>query len=376
MMGQKGPQKGCFTGYRRKMRVGFILLLAAAVCIAAAGSGCSKKQDQVKAEKVVNVKVATTEKQSVRPYIEAVGSLKPNDEVTISSEVDGILKAIKVNEGSQVTGGMPLAVVNDLDYRLAVDNAEAALKQAEAGLSNTKMEYERKTALFKEELVTKQQYDDVSTRLTIASRDIDRARSSLSLAREKLRKTAVCSPMVGMVKEKMVAAGDFARAGTPLMRIVQIDPLKLSFTVAEKDIGALKAGQDVIFTSDPFPGKEFTGRLTTIYPSLDERSRTLQVEAVVKNPSLQLKPGLFARVKLYTGAPKEAVLVPVTSILYEGSKVKVFLMEGDKAREQSLKIGGKYGEMMEVVEGLNGGEQLIVVGQNNLVDGVKVHAIK
>jgi membrane fusion protein, multidrug efflux system len=354
------------------------LMVLLAVCFMAAltVTGCSEKEVKAKEEKVFNVKTWTTEKKSVRPHLETVGSLKANDEVTVSAEVDGILKSLKVDEGTPVTRGMTLAVINDTDYRLAVDTAEAGLRQAEANLANTRQEYDRKSALLKESLVTRQQFDDISTRLTVAGREMDRAKALLSLAREKSNKTVICSPIQGIVKQKMVTAGDFARAGMPILKIVQIDPLKLSFTVPEKDIGALKVGQDVIFTADPYPGKEFSGRLTIIYPSLDERSRTLQVEAAVPNASLQLKPGIFTRVKLYTSGAKDTVLVPITSLLYEGTSVKAFVMEGDRAREKQVKTGMKYGETMEILEGLKGGEQLIVVGQNQLTEGVKVHAIK
>jgi len=360
----------------RTARTGFVLLLAAVFCIAAAGSGCTKKDARAKEEKVINVKTWTTEKKPVRPYLETVGSLKANDEVTVSTEVDGILRTLKVDEGTPVARGMVLVAINDTDYRLAVDTAEAGLRQAEANLANTKQEYERKSALLKEALVTRQQFDDISTRLTVAGRETDRAKAMLSLAREKTNKTVITSPIQGIVKLKMVTAGDFARAGTPILKIVQIDPLKLSFTVPEKDISALKVGQDVVFTADPFPGKEFSGRLTVIYPSLDERSRTLQAEATVPNASLLLKPGIFTRVKLFTGEARNTVLVPITSLLYEGTGVRVFVMEGDRAREKQVKTGMKYGEMMEIMDGLRGGEQLIVVGQNQLAESVKVHAIK
>jgi len=375
MFGRKSPRSGGSRRYGKSERICFILFLAVFLFAAAMGLSCSKKKE-VKAEKIINVKVWTTQKQAVRPYIEAVGSLKPNEEVVISPEVDGILKDIRVDEGTQVTKGTVLAVISDTDYRLNAESARAGVKQAEASLANIRIEYRRKETLLKEELVTRQQFDDVSTRLTIASRDLDRAKTVLSLTGERLGKTVIRSPLTGTVKEKIASAGDFARAGVPIMRIVQIDPLKLSFSIAEKDMGAMKEGQDVVFTVDPFPGKEFTGRLSVIYPGLDERSRTLQVEALVSNPSLALKSGLFTRVKVYTAAPRDSVVIPITSILYEGTRVKVFLMEANTARERIIGIGKKYGEMMEVTEGLKAGEQLIVVGQNNLLEGVKVHAVR
>jgi len=362
-------------GNRTIVKIGSLLLIVL-LCLAALGAGCSGKKEVKAPEKVVNIKVAVVERLPVRPYLEALGTLEPNDEVKVSSEVDGTLKAIRVDEGNPVTKGTILAEVNDTDYRLAVDNAQAALKQAEASLANIKIEYQRKEALFKEELVTKQQFDDVSTRLTIAGQDLDRVQANLSLVREKLTKTIIRSSQVGIVNEKMVTAGDFVRAGMPILTIIQIDPLKLSFTVAEKDIGAMKEGQDVIFSVDPFPGKAFTGRLSIIYPNLEERTRTLKVKAVIPNPSLQLKPGLFARVKVYTGSSREAVVIPITAILYEGTKIKVFLLEGERVKARPIQVGVKYGEMIEVIEGLKGGEQLVVVGQNNLAEGIKVHVVQ
>ena len=102
----------------------------------------------------------------------------------------------------------------------------------------------------------------------------------------------------------------------------------------------------------------------------------LKVEALIPNRSLELKPGFFSRVKVYTGSQKEVVIIPITSLLYEGTKTRVFLSENNKARERYLKLGKKYGEMMEIVEGLQAGEQLVVVGQNNLTDGVNVRVVK
>lgn len=376
MAGQIKPCKSGPVKHGQTAGNSITLLIVVVLCLLALIPGCKKKQEKVRNEKISNVKVWVTEKRSVRPYLETIGSLLPNEEVIISSEVDGILKNIPVDEGTTVAKGMVLASVSDTDYRLGAANAEAALKQAEANLANLEIEFKRKEALFKEELVTMQQFDDVSTRLTIAGRELDRAKVALSLSREKLGKTIIASPIKGVVKERKVTSGDFIRAGMPILAIVQIDPLKLSFTITEKDVGAIKTGQDIDFSVDSFPGRKFDGKLSVVYPSLDERTRSLKAEATVKNPVLELKPGFFAKVRIYTGASRQAVVIPATSILYEGARVRVFLQQGDTAREKFLKIGDKYGDMVEVLEGLAGGENLIVVGQNNLSDGLKVTVVK
>jgi RND family efflux transporter MFP subunit len=338
--------------------------------------GCTKNEAKVTEEKVMNVKVLAAEMKSFRPFVETIGTLKPNEEVIVSSEVDGIVKNLRVNEGSSVSKGMVLVEINETDYRLEVNRADAALRQAEASLANAKLEYERKATLYKEELVTKQQFDDISARMALADGELDRAKASLSLAKEKLSKTKIYSPLGGIVREKRLTKGDYVRNGSQLLWIVQTDPLKLSFTVPEKDMGKLKIGQDVLFKVDTYPDTEFKGRLGTIYPSLEEKTRTLQVEALVPNHDNRLKPGLFAKVTLYTGQARDIVVVPITAVLYEDSRVKVFIAEGERAKERPVKIGTKYGEYLEIVEGLKKGEMVVVAGQNNLAEGVKMNVAR
>jgi membrane fusion protein (multidrug efflux system) len=198
----------------------------------------------------------------------------------------------------------------------------------------------------------------------------------LDLAHEKLAKTSIYAPMAGAVKEKRVTAGEYIRNGTFLVSIIRTDMLKLSFTITEKDVGSLRVGQDVAFTVGAFPGREFRARLKTIYPSLEEKTRSLQLEAVLTNAEQSLKPGLFARVTLYTGPARGTVLAPITALLYDNSITKLFVVEGDRAKEREVKIGRKYGEFMEITEGLKEEEIVVTVGQNNLMEGVLVNVAR
>ncbi|MBN1614799.1 MAG: efflux RND transporter periplasmic adaptor subunit [Deltaproteobacteria bacterium] len=355
------------------MTIGLCLFL---VFLALQPLGCQKNEVETAKEKTVNVRVLPVETRSFRPFVETVGSLSPDEQVIISSEVDGVLRTVRVDEGSAVARGMVLAEIDDTDYRLDLLRSKAVLKQAEATLENTRVEHQRKDALYREDLVTKQQFDDVSTRLALAEAERERARATLALAEQRLSKTRIRAPMAGFVKEKRSSAGDFVRGGLPLFTLIRTDPLKLIFTVTEKDFGKLHIGQDLSFRVDAYPKREFTGRLSLISPSLDERTRTLAVEAQVPNPGHVLKPGLFARVTLYTGPAREAAVVPATSILYDDSRTRVFVVEGNKAKQREVKTGNIFDEWVEISEGLKIGEQLVVVGQNNLVDGVKVHVAR
>jgi membrane fusion protein (multidrug efflux system) len=345
-----------------------VLVASLVICIS-----CKKRESKPVEEKVFNVHIQDVVKKPLKPFIESIGTLNPFEEVTVSAEVEGVLRSVKVEEGAQISKGMLLAAIDDSDYGLEVKRAEAALRQAEATLENTKLEFKRKEALFKEELVTKQQYDDVATRLSLADAEVERARASLALARLKLSKTKIISPIACVIKEKKVSAGDFVKNGTPLFVIIQPNPLKLRFTVPEKEVGRLKINQEVALKVDGFPGSEFKGRVNIVFPNVEEKTRTLQVEALVPNNNGILKPGLFAKVVLYTASERDTIVVPVTALLYEADKVKVFIITGDRAQERDVKLGSKYGEFMEIVEGVKEGEKIVAIGQQNLSGGAKVN---
>ncbi len=338
--------------------------------------GCGKKETKQVKERVANVRVQPAEKKPLRPFLDAVGTLKALEEVTVSSELDGIIRNLKVDDGTVVRRGDALVTIADREYELEVNRSAAALKQAEASCDNIKLEFQRKESLYKEELVTKQQFEDVSTRLSLAQSECDRAKAGLSLAQEKFAKTMVASPLQGIIKEKKISLGDYVKNGTALFSVIHTDTLKLNFSVTEQDAGKIKIGQDVIFQVDSAPDKSYRGRVKTIYPHLEEKTRTLMVEALVPNGDHSLKPGFFARVKLYLGPAREGIVIPVNSLLYDEAKTKVFVVEGNVAHSREVKIGAKYGDLLEITEGIKEKEAVVSVGQNNLAEGVKVNVAR
>ena len=374
-MNSKKAVRGSKKNNSEQRRAYLPLLIFAALIVMLVCIACGKEK-KVERERIVNVKTALAEKKQIRPYLETTGTLKAEEEVTVSSEVDGIVRKITVEEGSRIQPGTLLAVVNDIDYSLESKRSEAALKQSEASLANARAEFARKRSLYEEELITKQQFDDVSTKLTLAQAEVERAKAALASSREKLARTKIYSPLAGAVKEKKISVGDYVRNGTPLFQLIKIDSLKLNFTISEKDVAALKIGQDVAFNVDAFAGQQFRGKLSLLYPNVEEKTRTLQAEAIVPNSNHMLKPGYFARTQIFTQASRDAVVIPLTALLYDGPTVSVFVVNSNKAQERIIKIGNKYGEDVEVVEGLQEKEQVVMVGQNNLSEGVKVNVAR
>jgi len=358
----------------KSVRYGVCILLSLSSVLLL--NACGKKETKQVRERVANVRVQPAEKRPLRPFVEAVGNLKALEEVTVSSELDGIIRNIRVDDGTVVGRGDALATIADREYDLEVKRSAAALKQAEATCDNIRLEYQRKEALYKEELVTKQQLEDVSTRLSLASSECDRAKLGLSLAQEKFAKTKVSSPLQGIIKEKKISLGDYVKNGTALFSVIHTATLKLNFTVTEQDAGKIRSGQEVSFQTDSAPGKIYRGRVSVIYPHLEEKTRTLMVEALVPNHDHSLKPGLFARVTLYLGPARDSIVIPVNSVLYDETKTKVFIIENNVARGREVKIGAKYGDLLEIIAGLKEKEPVVSVGQNNLAEGVKVNVAR
>lgn len=352
-------------------------ILAASMSLVFSLLACTEKREGAqKHEKILNVKVAKVTRQVHRPMVETVGSIRPLEEVVVSSEVDGVLKEVFVEEGDRVAKGQVLAQVNDIDYRLAVQAAEASLKLAEANHENAKTTFLRMEALFRKEVISKQEYDNQITRLDVSARELDRARTQLSIAQERLNKTVIRSPIKGEVRQKLASAGDFVGAGRALFRVVDAEKVKIVFAVPEKDAPKVKPGQDVSFTVDAYPGRNFPGTVSAVLPNLDEHSRMLEVHALAPNRSGELKPGMFARVRVFVGSERPIVVIPVTAVLYEGTRTRVFMAEKGYAREREVKLGAKYDEMMEVISGVEEGESIIVLGQNAAADGVKIRVVE
>jgi multidrug efflux pump subunit AcrA (membrane-fusion protein) len=380
-------------------------------------NSCEKGSTKPAAEeKAYNVQVQAAEKKSLRPFVEAIGTLYPYDEVTVSTEVDGILSDLKAEDGTRVSKGMLLALIDDTDYLLEVKRAESTVEAADsrhqqlvtevdqtlADMEKRKADRERAKKLMEGKYISIQDWDAARTAYEVAvathqkakenyalvtegprkeeiaqaRAQLDQSKAALSLARQKLGKTKILSPLAGVVRVKRVSKGEFVRNGSPLYTIIQSNPLKLRLALSEKDVGRVKPSQEVSLRVDAFPGREFKGNVSTIYPSLEEKTRTLLIEALVPNPEESLKAGLFAKVILYTGPAGETVVIPVTALLYEEAKIKVFVEEGGRAKEKPISVGGKYGELMEIVDGLKEGEKVVVAGQQNLSEGVKVHVAR
>ena len=390
------------------------LSLSAVVWLAA----CSARKPEAKAEANANraperVEVATApvvERNAARG-IEVVGSFEAEDEVTVSSQAAGNLDQITVDIGTPVRAGQVIGRIDQRELKLKVDQADAALKQAEAKLgipAGSKLNPEHqpdvrqaKAALERarydlnaaQNLVTngdisRQQVDvyqktfeQAEARYQAAIENVrnlvaqvEEKRAMLELAKKLLTDTTILSPIGGVVKEKVASRGEYLQPGKPVVTIVQISPLRLKLEVPEALAASIRQGQEVTLRVDTFADREFKGRIKRINPSVDEKNRSLMAEAEVRNDNGQLRPGMFARAQIVSEAKGTALMVPEKAVVSLAGVNKVFVLEGDHATERQVKLGLRDGTLVEIIEGVKIGDRIITSNMDRLHDGASVSA--
>lgn len=394
------------------MRFGVALLLVSLV----AAPGCERgRANAERGPKPVKAKVLTIAHRELRRDVESVGSLFAYDEVTVSSEVEGKVERVLTDIGDRVAKGQPLVQVLPVELELSLEQQRAAyrqtrarlglfeggpelqdlseaaeVKRAAAELEDAEQKWRRGKSLFDDGLISKGAYDEVESTYKQRKAAHDMARHSvenlraelqqrkatLSLAEKKLSDTLIRAPFAGQVKQRMVTPGQFLRVQSPVMVIVNVDPLRVRLKVPEKVAGWIAIGQPVEVSVEAFPGRSFTAKVSRVSPAVDTETRTLELEALLDNKQGLLKPGFFAKARVASGQVDSVLMVPHIAVRYVFGVYKVFRIDGATAREQEVKVGERSGDEVEILDGLQDKQKIAVpVEGQELRDGVTVEPI-
>lgn len=392
------------------------LVLIALGSLALSGVSCSKTGGEADTTaKPISAVVVAVEPREIHRNVEAVGSLFPYEEVTVSSEVEGRVAEVLVDVGDRVVGRQPLVKVAPVELELARERQRASLRQAQArlglsgeqqdltdprdapevtraaaALSEAEHKLTRAQSLADQGLLPKQDLEDTEVRLKSARAAYDLSlqsiedlraqiseyRASLALAEKKLTDSVIRAPFAGEIKERAVTQGQYLRVQTPVMVIVSLDPVRARVKVPEKAAATIHVGQPVTVTVEAYPGQSFEGKVSRINPTVDPQTRAFEVEALLDNRDRLLKPGFFAKATVASDSVERALFVPAEAVLYVYGVYKVYAVEGKTLRETEVKIGDRDGDQIEVAEGLADGESVAVpVRGQQLQDGAAVEAV-
>jgi len=366
--------------------------------------------DAKAARQVKTVAVAET------PFGETVtanGTLAAFDQTTVSVKVPGRVRTIGVDLGSVVSRGQVIAQVEPEDYKLRVQQAEAALaqararlglapegeddkvdpeqtatvRQARAVLDEARFNRDRAAKLVEQGIIAKAEFDTANATFKVAEGRYQDAyeeirnrqgvlaqrKSELALARQQLKDTAVVAPLDGIVQEKRTSVGEYLAAGAPVVNIVRMDPLRLRAEIPERESHNVRTGQNVRVTVEG-DQNVYVGQIMRLSPVIAEQNRMLVVEADVRNNG-KLRPGSFAHAEIVTNDAKMAVTVPNNAIVTFAGIDKVIVVQNGKALEKQITTGRRSPEFTEIVAGINVGEK-VIVDPGNLQSGMPVQVME
>jgi RND family efflux transporter MFP subunit len=199
-----------------------------------------------------------------------------------------------------------------------------------------------------------------------------RAQAALESAQQHLDDTIIKAPISGVIAQRFLDKGDTASPTSPFVTIIDMDVVKVTAKIPERDIGSIKVGQTAIIKPDAYPGETYSGTVVNISPIIDRSSQTCDIEIEVSNPNHQLKAGMFTRVELTVLEHKGVPVIPADALLKEGEENFAYVVNGGKALKKKVVTGISDGVKTEILSGLEAGEQLIVSGRYSLRDGMAV----
>lgn len=380
--------------------------------------GCSKGDPQAAPPKggggtnlpSRQVSLATSEARKLARTVSSPGTLAADEQATLSFKVAGRLSELRVDLGSRVSKGQVAGQLETNDFKVRLQQTEAALqqarvrlglpaqgeddrietentalvRQARALLDEAKLNLDRTKQLVQQGIQAKAELDRVESAFKVADSRYQDAveevrnrqavllqrRSELAIAKQQLAETTLYAPFDGAIRERRASMGEFLAAGAPVVTIVRLHPLRLRLELPERDAVGIRQGQTVRVIVDGEEGQDYTGRVARLSPAFQEQSRTLIVEAEVDNQQGKLRPGSFVKVEIQTVSTDDVVMVPSAAIVTFAGIQKVFLVKDGKAVEKNV-IVGRRSEDWVVVEGLDAGVP-VVLSPGNLAPGQPV----
>jgi membrane fusion protein (multidrug efflux system) len=343
---------------------GWLLILcifaASAPAAGAAEGGC------------IPVETTQVAARDLQVTVRGIGTLEAIQQVMIRPEVHGVIESVHFEEGSPVEQGELLFRIEDDKIQDELEARQAALDEAKAGLENAESVYRRRQRLFKQELGTEEARDEARARFKSLKARVKRLQAEIEGVRETLSDTRVTAPFDGIIGERQVDPGEWVDVGTPLAPLVQIERLKIAFTVPEKFLGRVKTQQPIKVRASATPEQEFTGRVYFVSPMIREDTRSVLVKAYIENPEKRLSPGGFAAVDLILDVLKDRPVIPEEALVPTRTGYMVFLVEEGAASGRNVRVGLRQPGIVEIKEGLKPGQTVIQSGHIAVQDGARV----
>jgi membrane fusion protein (multidrug efflux system) len=301
------------------------------------------------------------------------GTLTPQEEATLRSEISGPVVQTYVEQGQPVKRGQPLARIDDTSIREALLSAQSAARSAKLGLDNATRDAERQQRLETAGAVAPRDVEAAQRALAAAQAAMADAQSRLTAAEQQLSKTTFRAPFDGLVSERPVSAGDVVQAGTAIVTVVNPASMRLEGSVPAEQLSSLKIGTPVIFTVNGYGTQTFTGRIDRINPTADPATRQVRVYVTIPNEKSALVGGLFADGRVATES-RQGLMVPNTAVDERGITPIVLRIESDTVESVPVQLGvhDNASDQVEIRSGVSAGDTLLANAAQGLAPGTRV----
>ena len=311
------------------------------------------------------VVVAEARTQRVVETLSRVANVQANEMIDIRSEIEGVVEEIHFEEGQRVEKGQELVTLDET--KLA-----ASLAQAEANFQLSKATFERSRQLYEEKLISQQEFDQAAAAFQANVANLD-------LMRRQLKDARIVAPFEGVMSVRNISPGQVISKNTIVSWLIDLDPVKIEFQIPERYLGQVREKQRIEVKVAAYPEETFTGEVFFVSPYVDPTNRTALVKAEIPNPDLTLKPGMFANLDLTLTVRENSVVIPEAAITQILTNNRAIIFEVDRenvARMKTIRTGVRLVGAIEVLEGVEAGDRVIVEGLQKVVPGVAVRTAK
>jgi membrane fusion protein, multidrug efflux system len=359
--------------HRRIARPHLLIFFLAALTPIFSACGSAQTEEVKREPPPVPVILGEAEARRVELTLDQVGTLSAAQEVTVRAETDGRVVEIAFAEGREVRRGEVLVRLDTEKTRVGIVALEAQIQELNARLHNKVRTLERNRPLLEQKLISRLHFDNLETEIAEIEAQIEQGRANIAREKVLLGYATIRAPFGGVTAARTISPGAYLRAGDPVVTVVDLDPLEISFQVPERFKPRITFDQPVILRVDSYPSREFTGRISFISPMIDVGTRTFQVKAQVDNTDHLLNPGMFARVRVVTEVFEEALIVPWESVIQTESETYIYTIQDDLARKIPVRLGVVTPEWAQLFDaGLSPGDPVILEGKFAVRDGAKV----
>lgn len=321
------------------------------------------KENEMKVEKPpVNAVTLSLSPSTITDRINLPGVIEPWTRLQLMAKIGGTIEEVLVTEGSHVKKGDILARIEELDYKIASERAQALFKLA-------KEDFERDLALFNKGVTPTAALDTNRAKMQTAKADYDNAQLML-------RRTVITSPMDGVIRRLDAKIGLQLAVGDPIAEILEIDRVKAVIGIPESDVTAVRKLDTIALTIQALDDKKIQASKHFLSPAPETTARIYNLELKIDNQEGEILTGMFVRADIIKVSAKDTISIPFYSVISRNDEQYVYIEEEGLAVKKSVSLGIMENWMVQVVDGLDVGDKLIVEGHRDVVEGQKIHVIR